>query len=104
MGIYGKKYQEKDKLVEKGKLYSPTEALKLVKATARVKFDETVDLAMKLGADPKKHSVRGTVMLPAGSGKSKKVAVIAKGDKASEAEKAGADIFDLHARHDGGCW
>ncbi|MDD5382962.1 MAG: 50S ribosomal protein L1 [Candidatus Margulisbacteria bacterium] len=92
MARYGKKYQEKEKLVEKNKFYRPTEALQLVKRTARTKFDESVDLAMKLGVDPKKHSVRGTVLLPAGSGKSKKVAVIAKADKIKEAEEAGADL------------
>jgi large subunit ribosomal protein L1 len=105
MGLYGKKYQEKDKLVEKGKIYSLSEAFTLVKQTARAKFDETVDLAMKLGVDAKKHSVRGTVMLPSGSGKSKKVAVIAKGDKAKEAEEAGADVVggdDLVTKIQGG--
>ena len=75
-----KKYLDKKKLVEQGKYYSIGAALELVKKTARAKFDESVDLAMKLGADPKKHSVRGTVLLPAGSGKSKKVAVVAKAD------------------------
>jgi len=88
-----KKYLDKKKLVEQGKYYSIGAALELVKKTARAKFDESVDLAMKLGADPKKHSVRGTVLLPAGSGKSKKVAVVAKADKLKEAEAAGADIF-----------
>jgi large subunit ribosomal protein L1 len=87
----GKKYKEKVKLVEKEKFYSPAEALQLVKQTTFAKFDETVDLALKLGADPKKHSIRGTVMLPSGSGKSKKVAVIAKADKIKEAENGGAD-------------
>lgn len=78
--------------MDKGKLYSPAEAIQLVKQTARAKFDETVDLAMKLGVDPKKSSVRGTIMLPGGSGKTKKVAVIAKADKVKEAEEAGADM------------
>jgi len=88
----GKKYQEKAKLVDRQKLYSVNEALALVKQTARTKFDETVDVAMKLGVDAKKVAVRGTVMLPAGSGKTKKVAVIAKPEKVLEAEKAGADV------------
>ncbi|MBU0502736.1 MAG: 50S ribosomal protein L1 [bacterium] len=88
-----KAYVEKLKLVDRKKRYSPQEAFDLVKKTGTAKFDETIELAMKLGADPKKHSVRGTVMLPAGSGKSKRVAVIAKGDKVAEAESAGADVF-----------
>jgi large subunit ribosomal protein L1 len=88
----GKKYKEKLKLVDREKLLAPAEALQLLKQTARTKFDESVDLAMKLGVDPKKSSVRGTVMLPGGSGKTKKVAVIAKADKIKEAEEAGADL------------
>jgi large subunit ribosomal protein L1 len=88
----GKKYDEKAKLVDRTKLLEPAKAMVLLKTTARAKFDETVDLAMKLGADAKKHSVRGTVVLPAGSGKSKKIAVIAKGLKVAEAEAAGADV------------
>jgi large subunit ribosomal protein L1 len=89
--IRGKKYQEKEKLVERNKLYSLDEAVQLLKQTARAKFDETVDLAMKLGVDPKKSSVRGTVMLPGGSGKTKRVAVIAKAEKVKEAEEVGAE-------------
>jgi large subunit ribosomal protein L1 len=88
----GRKYLEKKKLVEKGKVYSPKEGLQLVKQTARAKFDESIDLAMKLGVEPKKHSVRGTVVLPAGSGQTKKVAVVSKADKIKEAEEAGADV------------
>lgn len=88
----GKKYLEKKKLVEKGKLYGLQEAIQLVKQTAGAKFDESVDLAMKLGVEPKKHSIRGTVVLPAGSGQTKKVAVITKPDKVKEAEAAGADV------------
>ncbi|MFH1576614.1 MAG: 50S ribosomal protein L1 [Candidatus Margulisiibacteriota bacterium] len=87
-----KKYKEVEKLVDKSKLYLPAEALQLVKQTAWAKFDESIDLAMKLGADPKKHSVRGTVLLPAGSGKTKKIAVITKDAKAVEAQEAGADF------------
>lgn len=101
----GKKFIEKAKLVDREKYYSPAEALQLVKQTARAKFDESIDLGMKLSADPKKHSVRGTVLLPAGSGKTKKVAVIAKEDKASEATKAGADVVgadDLAEKIKGG--
>jgi large subunit ribosomal protein L1 len=88
----GKKYEEKAKLVDRNKKLDPAKAMVLLKTTARAKFDETVDLAMKLGADSKKHSVRGTVVLPAGSGQSKKVAVVAKGPKLAEAEAAGADV------------
>ena len=89
----GKKYQEKTKLVDQLKLYPPVEALQLVKKTASTKFDETVDLAMKLGVDVKKNpSVRGTVSLPAGSGKSKKIAVLTKPDHFKEAEQAGAVV------------
>jgi len=89
----GKKFKEKEKLVEKTKFYSPEEALDLVKKTARTKFDETVDLAMKLGVDIKKNpSVRGTVALPAGSGKSKKIAVLTKPERFKEAEEAGANV------------
>ncbi len=91
--VRGKTYLEKEKLVDKTKSYSPVEALTLVKQTARTKFDETVELALKLGVDSKKHSIRGTVMLPGGSGKTKKVAVIAKSERIKEAEEAGADVF-----------
>jgi len=92
MAERGKKYKEKAKLIEAGKSYSPDEAVKLVKAAAPAKFDESVDVALKLNIDPKKDSVRGTVLLPAGSGKSVKVGVITKGDKIKEAEEAGADF------------
>lgn len=89
----GKNFREKAKLVEKAKLYSPQEAVEMVKKTARTKFDETVDLAMKLGVDVKKNpSVRGTVALPAGSGKSKKIAVLTKPERFKEAEEAGAEV------------
>lgn len=86
-----KKYLEKAKLLEEGKTYTPEEAVKLVKQTTVAKFDESVDLALKLSIDPKKDSVRGTVVLPAGTGKAVKVGVIAKGDKIKEAQEAGAD-------------
>ncbi len=89
----GKKYKEKLKLVDRTKRYALSEAMGLLKQTAWAKFDESVDLAIKLGVDPKKSAVRGTVMLPAGSGKTKKVAVIAKADKVKEAEEAGADFL-----------
>ena len=75
-------------------LHSPEEALKLVKETANAKFPESVDLAVRLGIDSRKsdQNVRGICTLPHGTGKSRKVAVLAKGDQATEAEKAGADI------------
>lgn len=105
MSARGKKFREKEKLVEKGKLYAVEEAVQLLKQTARAKFDESVDLAVKLGVDPKKSSIRGTVSLPAGSGKTRKVAVITKGEKIKEAEEAGADVVgadDLIAKIQGG--
>jgi large subunit ribosomal protein L1 len=88
----GKKFKEKAKLIEKGKKYQLAEAFKLVKQAAFAKFDESIDLAMRLGVDPKKHSIRGTVKLPGGSGKTKKIAVIVKGDRVKEAEDAGAAV------------
>lgn len=89
----GKKYQEKVKLVDKSKAYSPEEAVELVKNTSYAKFDETVDIAIKLGVDSKKseQQVRGTVSLPHGSGKTPRVLVFAVGEKYKEAELAGAD-------------
>ena len=94
MARKGKSYVEKAKLVERGKLYSPAEALALAKQTARAKFDETVEVALKLGVDPRHadQQVRGTVVLPHGTGRTVRVAVFAKGEKAKEAEEAGADI------------
>jgi large subunit ribosomal protein L1 len=90
----GKAYQEAAKLVEKNKLYELDEAVKLVKQAAKAKFDETVELHIKLGVDGRHadQQVRGAIVLPHGTGKTKKVLVIAKGDKAIEAEKAGADF------------
>lgn len=89
----GKNYREKAKLVEQQKRYAPADALQLVKQTARTKFDETVDLSIKLGVDVKKNpSVRGTVSLPAGSGKTKRVAVITRADRVEEAKTAGAVV------------
>ncbi|MCA0386084.1 MAG: 50S ribosomal protein L1 [Firmicutes bacterium] len=90
----GKAYQEASKLVERNKLYELDEAIKLVKQTAKAKFDETVELHIKLGVDGRHadQQVRGAIVLPHGTGKTKKVLVIAKGEKANEAEKAGADF------------
>jgi large subunit ribosomal protein L1 len=90
----GKRYKEVSALVDKTKTYEPKEALDLLLQTAKAKFDESVELHIKLGVDGRNadQQVRGTVVLPAGTGKTKKVLVIAKGDKADEATKAGADI------------
>ncbi len=90
---FGKRYSEALKLIEKGKLYSVDEALDLAVKTASAKFDETIELHVRLGVDSKNadQQVRGVVVLPNGTGKSVKVLVLAKGDKADEAEKAGAD-------------
>lgn len=89
-----KQYIENSKLIEKSKAYSPDEALKAVVNTAKAKFDETVELHVRLGVDGRSadQQVRGVVVLPEGTGKSVKVLVIAKGDKADEAKAAGADI------------
>lgn len=103
----GKKYQEVAKLVEKDKLYDPEEAIALAKQLSTAKFDETVEVAVRLGVDPKHadQQVRGAVVLPFGTGKSKSVLVFAKGEKAKEAETAGADFVgaeDLVAKIQGG--
>lgn len=89
----GKRYNESAKLVDKATLYSVDEALDLVQKTASAKFDETVELHVKLGVDGRNadQQVRGVVVLPNGTGKSVKVLVITKGDNADAAEKAGAD-------------
>ncbi len=89
----GKKYQEASKLIEKGKLYDPAEALQLVCKTATAKFDETIELHAKLGVDSRHadQQVRGAVVLPNGTGKSIKILVFARDDKAEAAKAAGAD-------------
>ena len=89
----GKRYIESAKLVDRMNLYAPSEAIELCKKVARAKFDETVEAHIKLGVDSRHadQQVRGAVVLPHGTGKSVRVLVIAKGDKASEAEQAGAD-------------
>ncbi|GFR38863.1 50S ribosomal protein L1 [Insulibacter thermoxylanivorax] len=93
MAKRGKKYQEAAKLVDRDKLYTPEEAVELVKKMASAKFDETVEVAIRLGVDSKKQdqAVRGVVVLPHGTGKVQRVLVFAKGEKAKEAEAAGAD-------------
>ena len=89
----GKKYVEVAKLVEKNKLYTLEEAVSLVKKTSYAKFDSSVELAMNLNLDTKKadQQLRGTICLPHGTGKTKRILVIAKGDKAKDAKEAGAD-------------
>lgn len=89
----GKKYLESIKLVEKATLYDPSQALDLAKKTAKAKFDETVEAHIKLGVDSRHadQQVRGAVVLPHGTGKTVRVLVFAKGDKAKEAEQGGAD-------------
>ena len=89
----GKKYQDSAKLVDKSNLYDVNEALDLVTKTAKANFDETVELAVRLGVDPRHadQQVRGTVVLPNGTGKEIRVLVLAKGEKIKEAEAAGAD-------------
>jgi len=103
----GKKYTEAAKRIERQRLYGPIEAVDLVKDLAHASFEETVELAVRLGIDPRKADqvLRGTVSLPAGTGKSVRVAVFAAGEAAEEARAAGADIVgsdDLVARVDGG--
>ena len=93
MRVHGKKYRAAAEKRNPETRYQPRQAIDLVKSTAFAKFDETVEVAVRLGVDPKHadQAVRGTVVLPAGTGKSVRVLVIAAGDKAREAEAAGAD-------------
>ena len=103
----GKKYQESLKLIDKTKQYDPEEAVALVKQVAKAKFDETVEVHIRLGVDPRHadQQVRGTVVLPHGTGKTKTVLVICKADKAKDAEAAGADFVgaeDMIAKIQGG--
>ena len=90
---HGKKYLDSKKLIESSKLYDPAEAISLVKQTGKATFDETVELSIRLGVDPRHadQQVRGTVVLPHGTGKKVRVLVFAKGEKAEEARAAGAD-------------
>jgi large subunit ribosomal protein L1 len=89
----GKRYAEGAKLVDRDKLYSPPEALKIVKQFPDSKFDETVELSIRLGVDPRKadQMVRGAIALPKGTGKTMRVVVFAKGERATAAREAGAD-------------
>ncbi len=91
---HGKKYREVAARVDRATLYSPADAIDLVKTTARAKFDETIEAHIRLGVDPKKsdQNVRGTILLPHGTGRSVRVIAFARGDKAKDAEAAGADV------------
>ena len=90
----GKRYQDAAKLIDGSKLYEPAEALEIIGKTASAKFDETVEVSVRLGVDPRHadQQVRGTVILPNGTGKTVRVLVFADGDAAKEAEEAGADF------------
>jgi large subunit ribosomal protein L1 len=103
----GKKYSDSFKLIDRQKQYDPEEAVSLVKQTAKAKFDETIEISVRLGVDPRHadQQVRGTVVLPNGTGKTKTVLVITKGPKADEATAAGADFVgaeDMIAKIQGG--
>ncbi|MGI6031721.1 MAG: 50S ribosomal protein L1 [Eubacteriales bacterium] len=105
----GKKYIESAKLVDSAKLYDPSEALSLVVDTAKAKFDETVEVHVKLGVDSRHadQQVRGAVVLPHGTGKTVRVLVFAKGERADLAEQAGADYVgaeDMVAKIQGENW
>ena len=107
MPKHGKNFRAAAEKVEKFKLYSPLEAVKLVKEVAPAKFDETVEAHFRLGIDTRKadQNIRGSISLPHGTGKSVRVAVFAEGEKAREAEEAGADVIgsdDLVAAIQGG--
>jgi large subunit ribosomal protein L1 len=102
-----KAYRKADELIEAAKLYTPAEAVALARKTSTTKFDPTVEVALRLGVDPRKadQMVRGTVNLPHGTGKTARVLVFATGDRAAEAEAAGADYVgadDLIERIQGG--
>lgn len=92
--VHGKKYRAAEKNRDIAVMYQPKQALEIVKKSAFAKFDETVEIAVRLGVDPTHadQAIRGTVVLPAGTGKSVRVLVIAGGDKAKDAEAAGADF------------
>ena len=102
-----KSYRKAAEQIDPNKLYDPVQAIKIAKDTSTAKFDATVEVAMRLGVDPRKadQMVRGTVALPSGTGKDVRVAVFANGDAAAEARAAGADIVgsdDLAAQIEGG--
>jgi large subunit ribosomal protein L1 len=97
MGRHGKRYLTAAKQIVPRQLYTPEEAVRLVQATASAKFNETIEAHIRLGVDPKQadQQVRGTVVLPHGTGQSVRVLVFAKGEKAKEAEAAGADYVGV---------
>jgi large subunit ribosomal protein L1 len=94
MAKIGKRYRDASKLVDRDRHYTPMEAVHVIKQFPAPKFDETVEVAMRLGVDPRKadQMIRGTVSLPHGTGKSVRVAAFATGDQAREAQEAGADV------------
>ncbi|WP_314784482.1 50S ribosomal protein L1 [Olsenella uli] len=94
MPKHGKNYNNAAAKIEAGKLYTPKQAMELVKELSSAKFDETVEVSVRLGVDTRKadQNVRGSISLPNGTGKAVRVAVFAEGEKAREAEAAGADI------------
>ena len=103
----GKKYTDSAKLIDSQKQYDPEEAIALVKQTAKAKFDETIEISLRMGVDPRHadQQIRGTVVLPNGTGKKMTVLVFAKGAKADEAQAAGADFVgaeELVAKIQGG--
>jgi large subunit ribosomal protein L1 len=107
MTQHGKRFTDAARAFDRDELRTPVEAIELTKSTAKAKFDETVELAVRLGVDPRKaeQMIRGTVALPSGTGKDVRVAVFANGDAAAEARAAGADFVgseDLAAQVEGG--
>jgi large subunit ribosomal protein L1 len=107
MAKHGKQYTDAAKTYDRDTLHDPVEAIRLVQSMAKAKFDETVEAVFRLGVDPRKadQAIRGTVSLPAGTGKTIRVAVFAQGEAAREAEAAGADVVgaeDLVTRVEGG--
>lgn len=93
MPKHGKRYTEALKMVDNAKMYEPSEALNLIKTMPKAKFDESVEVAIRLGVDPRHadQQIRGAVVLPYGTGRTVRVAVFAKGEKAKEAQEAGAE-------------
>lgn len=107
MGRHGKRYEAATATLDRARLYSPEEALEEVKKTASAKFDETVEVAIRLGVDAKsgEQMVRGVIKLPHGSGKSPRVVAFARGEAAQQAQDAGADVVgaeDIVAKIEGG--
>ena len=103
MASHGKRYRQARASIDREQVYSPLEAIRLLKGADGTKFDETVELHLNLGLNVRhaEQQLRGTLMLPHGTGKDTKVAVFAEGEKAKEAEQAGADIVgsaDLAAK------